>query len=96
MKKKNRTERKEKRKALRPWKGLTIWCMIFALNFSIFTPMLQILDNDFMLVMPGSTWKMKDTDPSATYYPVAFADEAEALAYGESIARQVSEEGRKQ
>ena len=67
--------------------------MIFALNFSIFVPMLHILDNDFMLVIPGSTWKMKNADPSAIYYPLAFADEAEALAYGESIARQVSQEG---
>lgn len=91
--KKNRTERKEKRKALRPWKGLTVWCIIFALSFSIFTPMFHILDNDFMLVMPGSTWKMKNADSSAIYYPVAFDDEAEALAYGERIARQVSEEG---
>ena len=93
MKKMNKTERREKRKLLRPWKGLTIWCILFALNFSIFTPMLHILDNDFMLVMPGSTWKMKDADPSAIYYPVSFTDEAEALAYGESVARQVSEEG---
>ena len=88
-----RTERKEKRKALRPWKGLTIWCILLALNFSLFTPMFHILDNDFMLVIPGSLWKMKNADPSAIYYPVAFDDEAEALAYGERVARQVSEEG---
>ena len=93
MKKKNKTERKEKRRALRPWKGLTIWCLIFALNFSVWTPMMHILDNDFMLVIPGSTWKMKNEDPDAVYYPTAFTDEAEALAYGESVARQVSEEG---
>lgn len=93
MKKMTKTERKEKRKALRPWKGLTIWCIIFALTFSMFTPMFHILDNDFMLVIPGSTWKRKNADPSAIYYPVAFGDEAEALAYGERIARQVSEEG---
>ena len=93
MKKMTSTERKEKRKALRPWKGLTIWCIIFALTFSIFTPMFHILDNDFMLVIPGSLWKMKKADPSAIYYPVALDNEAEALAYGEMVARQVSEEG---
>ena len=43
--------------------------------------------------MPGSTWKMKNADPSAIYYPVSYTDEAEALAYGESVAHQVSEEG---
>jgi beta-glucosidase len=89
----NRIERKEKRKALRPWKGLTVWCIIFALTFSIFTPMFHILDNDFMLVIPGSLWKMKNADPSAIYYPASFSNEAEALAYGEMVARQVSEEG---
>ena len=68
MERMTKTERKEKRKALRPWKGLTIWCIIFALTFSIFTPMFHILDNDFMLVIPGSLWKMKNADPSATYY----------------------------
>lgn len=70
-----------------------MWCLILALNFSLFTPMFHILDNDFMLVIPGATWKMKNADSSATYYPVAFANEEEALAYGERIARQVSEEG---
>ena len=93
MKKMTKTERKEKRKALRPWKGLTIWCILFALTFSMFTPMFHILDNDFLLVIPGSLWKMKNADSSAIYYPVAFEDEAEALAYGERVARQVSEEG---
>ena len=93
MKKKNRTERKEKRRALRPWKGLTIWCIIFALSSSVFTHMFHILDNDFMLAIPGSLWKMKNADPLAIYYPVALSDEAEALAYGERVARQVSEEG---
>ena len=89
----NRIERKEKRRALRPWRALTIWCLILALNLSLFAPMFHILDNDFMLVIPGSTWKMKNADSSATYYPAAFANETEALAYGERIARQVSEEG---
>lgn len=93
MKKKNRSERKEKRRALRPWKGLTIWCLVLALSFSITAPAMHILDNDFMLCLPGSTWKMENADPSAIYYPTAIADEAEALAYGETVARQVSEEG---
>ena len=93
MNKKNRTERKEKRRALRPWKGLTIWCLLLALNFSISAPCLYILDNDFMLMIPGSTWKMENEDPTAIYYPTVFADEEEALAYGETIARRVSEEG---
>ena len=55
--------------------------------------MFHILDNDFMLCLPGSTWKMEDADPSAIYYPTSFSNEAEALSYGEAIARQVSEEG---
>ena len=93
MKKRDRTERKEKRRALRPWRGLTIWRLVFALSFSVTVPMMHILDNDFMLVFPGSTWKMENADPSAVYYPTPVADEAEALAYGERIARQVSEEG---
>ena len=93
MKKRKRTERKEKRRVLRPWKGLTLWCLLFALSFSVTVPMMHILDNDFMLCLPGSTWKMENADPSAIYYPTAIADEAEALAYGERIARQVSEEG---
>ena len=93
MEKMNKTERKEKSRALRPWKSLTIWCLVFALCFSVTVPMMHILDNDFMLVLPGSTWKMENADPSAIYYPAAISDEAEALTYGESVARQVSEEG---
>ena len=67
MKKRNRIERKEKRRALRPWKGLTIWCLVFALSFSVAVPALHILDNDFMLVFPGSTWELENADPSAVY-----------------------------
>ena len=93
MKKQNQTERKEKRRALRPWRGITIWCLLLALSFGAGVPVMHILDNDFMLCLPGSTWRMKHADPSAIYYPAKFSDEAEALAYGESVARQVSEEG---
>ena len=93
MKKQNQTERKEKRRALRPWRGITIWCLLLALSFGAGVPVMHILDNDFMLCLPGSTWRMKHADPSAIYYPAKLSDEAEALAYGESVARQVSEEG---
>ena len=93
MRKRNRSERKEKRRALRPWKGLTIWCLAFALSFSVAVPALHILDNDFMLVFPGSTWELENADFSAVYYPTPIADETEALTYGKTVARQVSEEG---
>lgn len=93
MKSGQKAERKEKRKALRPWKGLTFWCLLFALGFSVATPVFHIIDNDFMIYLPGSNRKMENADPSAIYYPTTFADEAEALAYGEAVARQVSEEG---
>ena len=74
MKRMTQTERK-KRRALRPWKGLTIWCIISALTFNIFTPTFHIPDNGFLLVIPGSLWKMKNADLPATYYPVAFDDD---------------------
>ena len=93
MNRNKKAERREKRKALGPWRRLTIGCLLFALSFSALTPMMHILDNDFMLAIPGTTWKLKNADPSAIYYPVAFDDEAEALVYGQSIARQVSQEG---
>ena len=62
MKKMTKAERKEKRKALRPWKGLTIWCLLFALGFSVAAPVFHILDNDFMIYLPGSNWKMENAD----------------------------------
>ena len=36
---------------------------------------------------------MENEEPSAIYYPTTFSNEAEALAYGKTVARQVSEEG---
>ena len=68
MKKMTKSERKEKRKALRPWKGLTIWGIILALTFSIFTPMFHIFDNDFMLVIPGSLWNLNGDTVMKTLY----------------------------
>jgi beta-glucosidase len=85
--------RKAKGKTLRPWRGLTLICLLFALGFSVAAPVVHALDNDFMVFVPGSNWKMENPDPNAIYYPTAIPDEAEALAYGETVARRVSEEG---
>lgn len=89
----NKTQKKEKRKFLRPWKALTIWSLILTILLGGSEKLTEIIDNDLMLVIEGSTWKMENADPSAIYFPTAIPDEQEALAYGESIARQVSEEG---
>lgn len=91
--KQRKAAKRAKRKAMRPWKDLTLWCLLFALGFSVAAPMVHVLDNDFMIYIPGSIWKMENEDPSAIYYPTSFDSEEEALAYGEIIARQVSEEG---
>lgn len=42
-------------------------------------PMMHILDNDFMLVFPGSTWELENADHSTVNYPTLIADEDDAL-----------------
>lgn len=84
--------KKEKRKYISPWKGLTIWCLIFSLGLSAISATLSSLESTLTL-WAGESWEPVNKDPNAIYYPSNFNTHEELLAYGEDVCRQVEAEG---
>lgn len=85
--------RKEKKRALRPFKGLTILCIpltIIAIALLVFAMM---FDNSVAIFMGGRFWKLEDENPSAQYFKPGLSEEMTDTEYAELIAEQVEAEG---
>lgn len=85
--------RKAKRKAVRPFRGLTILSIpltIIAIALLIFA---TIFDNSVAIFMGGRFWKLDDVNPSAQYFETGLSDEMTDTEYAELIAEQVEAEG---
>ena len=84
---------KARRKAIRPWKGLTIFSGILAV---IMIPVLIVLttfDNTVSAFVGGTFWELENEDPSAKYYEADFASVEETDKYGTELVQRVEEEG---
>lgn len=85
--------RKAKRRAIRPWKGLSIVSAVLAvLLLSVYT-VLNMFDNTIALFVGGTFWELENEDEDAQYYTSDFDSEEELVEYGTQIARQVEAEG---
>jgi len=85
--------RKAKRRAVRPFKGLTILSIpltIIAIALLVFA---TIFDNSVAIFMGGRFWKLEDANPSAQYFTPGLSEEMSDTAYAELIAEQVEAEG---
>ena len=85
--------KKARRKAIRPWKGLSVFSGILV---GILIPVMIIVnmfDNTLAAFTGGSFWKLKKADPEAVYYESDFASVEEMIDYGTWLCRQVEAEG---
>ncbi|MBQ8797242.1 MAG: glycoside hydrolase family 3 C-terminal domain-containing protein [Oscillospiraceae bacterium] len=85
--------KKAKRKTVTLWKSLSIFFLVFAVIFSILTPVTAIFDNTMAALFGGKFWDVENEDPNAIYFKEDFADDAERLAAGKDICYQVEAEG---
>lgn len=85
--------KRAKRRAIAPWKGLTILLLVLTLIVVPLGIALSMFDNTLAAFVGGSFWELKNEDPNATYFEMDFATTEEMTAYGEELCRQVEAEG---
>ena len=85
--------KKALRKARRPWKYLTLLTGPFAAILIAAFVVCSIFDNTIALFTGGTFWELENRDDSAIYYKGDFATEAERLAKGAELVKQVEAEG---
>ncbi len=92
-KKKRKSIRKAKRKAVRPWKVLTFLNLFLAMVSTLALVLTTVFDNTIAIFVGGSFWELKNADEQAKYFTTDFQNWEENKAYGSRIAEQVEAEG---
>ena len=85
--------KKAKRKAYGPWKFLSCLSAPLAIIFAIVMVVCNMFDNTVALFVGGTFWELENEDPNYTYYEGDFATEADRVAAGAAIVKQVEAEG---
>lgn len=85
--------RKAKHKAIRPWKGMSIFSGILAVLFAIVFFICSMFDNTIAAFAGGTFWELENEDESAQYYTSDFDSVEDMITYGEELCQQVEAEG---
>ena len=85
--------KKARAKATRPWKGLTWFSFSIAIILTIATVIVTMFDNTIALFTGGTFWELVDADEQAVYYASDFETDAERIAAGAALVKQVEAEG---
>lgn len=84
---------KARRKAIRPWKGLTILSAVIAIIMIPVTVILSMFDNTVAAFVGGTFWKLENEDESAVYFESDFETVEEMTDYGIELCKTVEAEG---
>lgn len=82
-----------KRKSIRPFKGLSILCIVVAAIMAPVFIALSIFDNTVAAYVGGTFWELVNEDESAQYYTSDFDSVEEMTEYGLELAELVEAEG---
>lgn len=93
MKTRRKAYKKARRKAVRPWKGLTVLSAVVAVIMIPVTVLLSMFDNTVAAYVGGTFWTLENEDIHAVYYQSDFATAEEMAEYGLQICEQVEAEG---
>ncbi len=85
--------KKARRKATRPWKGLSILSAVIAIIMIPATILLSMFDNTVAAFVGGTFWQLENADEHAQYFKSDFVSAEEMVAYGLDICKQVEAEG---
>ncbi len=85
--------KKAKRKAVGLWKWLSIISGPLAVILVAALVVLGMFDNTLSLFVGGTFWELENEDPNAVYYEGDFATEADRVAAGAALVKQVEAEG---
>lgn len=84
---------KARRKAIRPWKGLTFLSAVIAVIMIPLTVVLSMFDNTVAAFVGGTFWKLENEDEHAEYFQSDFETAEEMTEYGLELCKQVEAEG---
>lgn len=84
---------KARRKAIRPWKGLTFLSAVIAIVMIPLTVVLSMFDNTIAAFVGGTFWKLENEDVNAQYFTSDFETAEEMTEYGIELCKQVEAEG---
>ena len=85
--------RKEKNKAVRPWKGLTFLNLFLAIVSIVVLVVATVFDNTVAIFFGSTFWELEDASEEAQYFITDFPDWEDNEEYGRFIAEQVEAEG---
>lgn len=84
---------KARRKAIRPWKGLTFLSAVVAIIMIPMTVILTTFDNTVAAFVGGTFWELKNADENAVYFESDFSSVEEMNEYGLKLCETVEAEG---
>lgn len=93
LKEKKKAWSKAKRKALRPWKGLSVFLGVVTVICLIVTGVFSMFDNTISVFIGGSFWELENKDESAVYFESTFDSVEEKNKYEDWLCEQVEAEG---
>ena len=85
--------KKARRRAVRPWRGLTFLSLPLAIISIVLLVVATIFDNTVAIFFGGTFWELKNASEEARYYTTDFPDWEDNEDYGRFIAEQVEAEG---
>lgn len=84
---------KARRKAIRPWKGLTFLGAVVAIITIPAYILLSMFDNTMAVFVGGTFWELENEDENAVYFESDFSSVEEMTEYGLELCQQVEAEG---
>ena len=85
--------KKAKHRAIRPWKGMSIFSAIFAVVFIAVFVICSTFDNTLAAFNGGTFWKLENEDADAQYFTSDFDKVEDNVAYGTDLCQRVEAEG---
>jgi len=85
--------KKARRKAIRPWKGLTFLSLPLALISIAALIAATIFDNTVAIFFGGTFWELENTSDAAEYFTTDYEEWEDNEEYGRRIAELVEAEG---
>ena len=85
--------RKAKRKAVRPWRGLTFLSLPLAIISIIVLVVATVFDNTVAIFFGGTFWELENVSEDAQYFTKDFPNREDNKNYGRYIAEMVEAEG---
>ncbi len=84
---------KARRKAVRPWKGLSVFSGIVAVIMIPVLIVLSMFDNTIAAFVGGTFWELENSDEDAIYFEGDFSSVEEMTEYGLELCQMVEAEG---